>query len=105
MTDKKCGALPDQRREHDEAFQAEALRLALESRSTQAAARKLGIRPKPRHGWQQAQLMAAVGSAAVARASEVRAFRARLKRAERELDLLKPDTLKKALVVFGQPTR
>jgi hypothetical protein len=36
---KKEGASPDKRRKYDEAFKAEALRLAGESRSTQAAAR------------------------------------------------------------------
>jgi hypothetical protein len=41
-----------------------------------------------------------VGSEEVARDPEVCALRARLKRAEQELDILK-----KALVIFGQPTR
>jgi len=44
--------------------------------------------------------VAEVGSEEVARDPEVRALRARLKRAERERDILK-----KALVIFGQPTR
>ena len=44
--------------------------------------------------------MAEVGSAEVARDSEVRALRVRLKQAEQELDILK-----KALVIFGQPIR
>ena len=44
--------------------------------------------------------MAEVGSVEVARGPEVRALRARLKRAEQELGVLK-----KALVIFGQPTR
>ena len=39
--------------------------------------------------WQQAQLAAEVGSVEVARDSEVRALRARLKRAEQGLDILK----------------
>ena len=43
---------------------------------------------------------AEVGSIEVAHAPEVRDLRARLKRAEQELD-----SLKKALVIFGQPTR
>ena len=100
MTAKKNGASPDKRRKYDEAFKAEALRLAGESRSTQAAARQLGISPKLLYRWQQAQLVAEVGSEEVARDPEVRALRARLKRAEQELDILK-----KALVIFGQPTR
>ena len=79
---------------------SEALRLASESRSTQAAARQLGISPKLLYRWQQAQLVAEVGSEEVARDPEVRALRARPKRAEQALDMLK-----RALVIFGQPTR
>ena len=37
---------PDKRRKCDAAFRAEALRLAEQSRSTQAAARALNIDPK-----------------------------------------------------------
>jgi transposase len=42
MTAKESGASPDKRRKYGEAFKAEALRLAIESRSTQAAAWQLG---------------------------------------------------------------
>jgi transposase len=42
MATKTSGASPDKRRKYDEAFKVEALRLAGESRSTQAAARQLG---------------------------------------------------------------
>lgn len=52
MTAKKSGASPDQRRKYDEAFKGKALRLASESRSTQAAARELGISPKLLYRWQ-----------------------------------------------------
>ena len=97
MTAKKSGSSPEKRRKYDEAFKMEALCLADESRSTQAAARQLGISPKLLYRWQQAQLVAEVGSEEVARDPEVRALRARLKRAEQELDILK-----KALVIFGQ---
>ena len=100
MTAKKSGASPDRRRKYDEACKVEALRLASESRSTQAAARELGISPKLLYRWQQAQLVAEVGSVEAARDPEVRALRARPKRAEQELGILK-----KALVIFGQPTR
>ncbi len=55
MTAKKNGTSPDKRRKYDETFKAEALRLALESRSTQAAARQLGSRPKLLYRWQQGQ--------------------------------------------------
>jgi transposase len=100
MITKAPGTSPDKRRKYDAAFKAEALRLASESRSTQAAARQLGISPKLLYRWQQAQLIAEVGSVEVARDPEVRQLRAQLKRAEQELDILK-----KALVIFGQPTR
>jgi transposase len=100
MSVKSSKTTPDKRRKYDDAFKAEALRLAAESRSTQAAAQQLGISPKLLYRWQQAQLIAEVGSVAVARDPEVRQLRAQLKRAEQELDILK-----KALVIFGQPTR
>jgi transposase len=100
MVTKAPGTSPDKRRKYDAVFKAEALRLASESRSTQAAARQLGISPKLLYRWQQAQLIAEVGSVEVARDPEVRQLRAQLKRAEQELDILK-----KALVIFGQPTR
>jgi transposase len=95
MAAKTSGASPDKRRKDDE-----ALRLAGGSRSPQAAARQLGISPKLLYRWQQAQLVAEVGSEAVARDPEGRALRARLKRAEQERDMLK-----KALVIFRQPPR
>ncbi|MBF9221333.1 transposase [Hymenobacter ruricola] len=87
MAAKTSGTSPGKRRKYDEVFKAEALRLASESRSTQAAARQLGISPKLLYRWQQAQLVAEVGSEEVARDPEVRALRARLKRAEQELDI------------------
>ncbi|MGI4741275.1 MAG: transposase [Janthinobacterium lividum] len=58
MPAKKSGPSPDKRSKYDEAFKAEALRLASESRSTQAAARQLGISPKLLYRWQQTQLVA-----------------------------------------------
>ena len=99
MASKASGASPDKRRKYDEAFKVEALRLASESRSTQAAARQLGSRPKLLYRWQQAQLVAEVGRVEVARDPEVRPLRAANKRGTQERDLLK-----KALVIFGQPT-
>ena len=89
MTAKKSKTTPDKRRKYDDAFKAEALRLAIESRSTQAAAQQLGISPKLLSRWQHAQLVAEVGSVEVARDPEVRALRARLKRVEQALDMLK----------------
>ena len=93
MTVKKSGASPDKRRKYDAAFKPEALRLALESRCTHAAARQLGSRPTLRYRWQQAQVVAGVGSVEVARDPEVRALRAANKRLAQELG-----RLKKALV-------
>jgi transposase len=98
MAAKTSGSPPDKRRKYDEAFRAEALRLTSESRSTQAAARELGISPKLLYLWQQAHVVAEVGSLEVARNPEVRALRAANKRLAQELDILK-----KALVIFCQP--
>lgn len=90
---------PDKRRKYDEAFKTEALRLAAESRSTSAAARQLGLNPKLLYRWQQAHLVAEVGSVEAARDPELRALRAANKRLAQEVDILK-----KALVIFSQPT-
>ena len=98
MSTSISGASLAKRRQYDEAFKAEVLRLASERRSTQAAARQLSIRPKLLYRWQQAQVVAEVGSVEVARDPEVRALRAANKRRAQELDMLK-----KALVIFGQP--
>ncbi len=46
-------APPSKRPRYDAAFRAEALRLAAESRSTQAAARALNIRAKLLYQWQK----------------------------------------------------
>ena len=100
MSTRSSKPTPDKRRKYDDAFKTEALRLAAESRSTQAAAQQLGISPKLLYRWQKAKLVAEVGSVEVARDPEVRQLRAQLKRAEQELDILK-----KALVIFGQPAR
>lgn len=96
MSVEKSKKTPGKRRKYDDTFKAEALRLASESRNTQAAAQQLGISPKLPYRWQQVQLIAEVGSVEVARDPEVRQLRAQLKRAEQELD-----SLKKALVIFG----
>ena len=89
MATKPNGASPDKRRKYDEVFKAEALRLASESRSTQAAARQLGSSPKLLYRWQQAQVVAEAGSVEVARDPEVCALRAANKRLAQELDILK----------------
>ena len=100
MPAKGGKSTPDKRRKYDDAFKAEALRLAGESRSTQAAAQQLGVSPMLLYRWQQAQLIAEVGSVEIARDPEMRQLRVQLKRAEQGLD-----TSKRSLVIFGQPTR
>ncbi|OGX90983.1 transposase [Hymenobacter coccineus] len=89
MSAEKGKKTPDKRRKYDDAFKAEALRLAAKSRSTQAAAQQFGISLKLLYCWQQTQLIAEVGGVEVARDPEVRQLRAQLKRAEQELDILK----------------
>lgn len=90
---------PDKRRKYDDAFKAEALRLARERRSTRAAARQLGIGERLLYRWQAQQAAAELGSAELARDPEVRALRAELQRVQRERDILK-----KALAIFSQET-
>ena len=89
MATEAPGTSPDKRRKYDEAFKAEALRLASESRSTQAAARQLGNSLKLRYRWQQAQVVAEVARVEVARDPQVRALRAADKRLAQGLDILK----------------
>lgn len=90
---------PDKRRKYDDAFKAEALRLAGESRSTRAAARQLGISERLLYRWQAQQAAAELGSEELARDPEVRALRAELQRVQRERDILK-----KALAIFSRET-
>ena len=99
MATKTSGTSPDNRRKFDATFKAEALRLSSESCSTQAEARQLVISPELVYRWQQAQLVAEADSVEVARDPEVCALRANNKRLAQEFDILK-----KALVIFGQPT-
>ena len=57
---------PAKRRRYDAAFRAEALHLAAQSRSTQAAARPLNIDPERINQWQKATqtpMAAALGKA------------------------------------------
>ncbi|WP_375438265.1 transposase [uncultured Hymenobacter sp.] len=80
---------PTKRHTYDAAFRAEALRLASESRSTQAAARAL-INPKLLYKWQQAvQTPAAAASASLdpATAAELRQLRAVNRRQAQELEI------------------
>ena len=91
---------PDNRRSYDAAFRAEALRLAEQSRSTQAAARALNIEPKRLDQWQKAAqtpVSAAVAAALdPATAAELCQLRALARRQAQELDILK-----KAIAIFS----
>ena len=93
---------PAKRRRYDATFRIEALRLAGESRSTQAAARTLTISPKLLYKWQKEDLTpvtAARGAdldPATAAAAELRQLRALARRQAQELAILK-----KAIVIFS----
>ena len=88
------------RRRYDATFRAEALRLAEQSRSTQAAARALNINPKLLYKWQKEALtpVAAARGAALdpTTAAELRQLRATNRRQAQELDILK-----KAIAIFS----
>ena len=94
-------APPPKWQRYDAAFRAEALRLAEQSRSTQAAARALNIDPKRIYQWQKATqtpVAAALGAALdPATAAELRQLRALARRQAQELDILK-----KAIAIFSQ---
>ncbi len=84
---------PIKRRRYDAAFRPEALRLAGESRSTQAAARALNINVKLLYKWQKEALtpVAAARGAELdpATAAELRQLRATNRRQAQELEILK----------------
>ena len=84
---------PSKRRRYDAAFRAEALRLASESRSTQAAARALNSDPKRIYNWQKEALtpIAAARGAELdpATAAELRQLHAANRRQAQELEILK----------------
>ena len=89
-------APPPKWQRYDAAFRAEALRLARESRSAQAAARALNIRPELLYQWQRAAQ--APLPADPAEAAEVRALRTANKRLAQELAISK-----KAIAIFSHP--
>lgn len=82
---------PDKRRKYDDAFKAEALRLAGESRSTQASARALNIDLQDLYKWQKEALtpVAAACGAELdpATAAELRQLRAANRRQAQELKI------------------
>ena len=81
----------DNCRTYDAAFRAEALRLAAQSRSAQAAARALNIDPTRLCQWQKATqtpVAAALGAALdPATAAELRQLRALARRQAQELNI------------------
>ena len=87
---------PPKRPRYDAAYRAEALRLASESRSAQAAARALNIDVQRIYAWQKASRPALPTDAA--EAAEVRALRTANKRLAQELDILK-----KAIAICVHP--
>ena len=92
---------PAKRRRYDAAFRAEALRLASESRSTQAAARALNIDPKRLYKWQKEALtpMAPARGSELdpATAAELRQLRAANRRQAQELEISKKAIASKRL--------
>jgi transposase len=98
MAAKASGPSPDKRRKYDAAFKQRRC----------AWLRRAAARQSPRcswasapscYRWQQDQAVAEVGSADVARAPEVQAFRAANKGLTQKVNMLK-----KALAIFAQPT-
>ena len=89
----KDSPAPTKRRRYDAAFRAEALRLAAESRSTQAAARALSIAPKRIYKWQKEALtpVAAARGADLdpATVAELRHLPAANRRQAQKLEILK----------------
>jgi transposase len=82
---------PDKRRKYDAAFRAEALRLAEQSRGPRTE-----HHPKMLCRWQQAQVVAEVGSEALARDPEKWALRAANKRLAQKVGIFK-----KAIAIFS----
>jgi len=89
MTSKPTISSPRKRRRYDAAFRAEALRLASESRSTQAAARQLGSSPKLLYKWQKATRPVLEGGRRESESVAMRPLRAENRRLQQERDILK----------------
>lgn len=99
MTSKPTNSAPRKRRRYDEVFRAEALRLAAESRSTQAAARQLGISPKLLYKWQKAVALPPEVGGRESESTAMQQLRAENRRLQQERDILK-----KVLTIFMPPT-
>ncbi|MDF7815372.1 transposase [Hymenobacter sp. YC55] len=99
MNSKPTNSSPRKCRRYDDAFRAEALHLASESRSTQAAARQLGISPKLLYKWQKAEHPVLEVGVEESESLAMRQLRAENRRLQQERDILK-----KALAIFMPPT-
>ena len=105
MTQKTNTGSPLKRRRYDAAFRAAALRLARESRSTQAAARQLGISAKLLYKWQKAEQPVLEGGGEENESVAMRQLRAEVRRLQQERDILKKALASKCLTrIFTQPT-
>ena len=95
MNDKKQ---PVRRRKFDADFKTEALRMVAEGQSASAVARSLNVSEKLLSRWKSDQKNQ-VGKQKADQTDEVALLKSQLRRVEMERDILK-----KALVIFGQPT-
>jgi len=86
------------RRKFDKDFKAEALRMVAEGQSACAVARSLNVSQKLIYRWKDQQKNQ-VGKENTGRADELDQLKTQLRRVEMERDILK-----KALIIFGQPT-
>lgn len=86
------------RRKFDQEFKTEALRMVDEGQSAAAVARSLSVSEKLIYRWKDQQRNQ-LGKEKASRSDELSQLKAQLKRVEMERDILK-----KALVIFGQPT-
>lgn len=86
------------RRKFDADFKAEALKMVAEGRSSCSVARELNISEKLIYRWKY-QHNNQVGKAKGLQVDELERLKAQLKRVEMERDILK-----KALIIFGQPS-
>jgi transposase len=86
------------RRKFDKDFKTEALRMLTQGQSTASVARALNISEKLLYRWKH-QSSSRMDSTKRVQPDEIAQLKAQLKRVEMERDILK-----KALIIFGQPT-
>lgn len=86
------------RRKFDKEFKAEALKMIDEDQSVAAIARSLNVSEKLLHPWKHDHKKQ-LGQLKATSVDELQQLKNQLKRVEMERDILK-----KALIIFGQPT-